>query len=502
VNTNCNGGSSCIGEYGNTSGTAITLDTTGAIVIAGGTTASQLPITPGTLGQQCGCEEIRAGGYISSGFLAKFVPGGKQLDWATYVPLTQLVPTPDYAISISSVAIDAQGNVVFGGNAPPGLPVSAALQASYPSANSYADYGAKFVSKVDPSASSFLFSTYVGEGVWESPAGALALDAQGDIWFTGGSSPSLLPFPSSIPLLGSTYIAELSADGSSILTAITAPAGAAGQAIVIAPNGSPAVLGTAGSLLLDLPSQPASLVGIENSAGIQVLSNVAPNELLSLFGAGLGTANALGAQVVNGAVTTSLGGVQVLFNNVAGPLVYMGPNQINAIVPSGVFGQDTVSVQVVTPNGTLNGPTLSVVPSEPEVFQTGPPTPAWGAAVALNQDGSLNSASNPAAGGSIVTVWATGGGLDSEFPAGDGIIATDLYTPLLPVSVLSTAYAYAAGLDSLEVLYAGSAPGTVRGVLQVNFRLPQILSGSDGQLTCQLQVGAAISSPFFVYVQP
>jgi uncharacterized protein (TIGR03437 family) len=440
--------------------------------------------------------------YISSGFLAKFAPNGKQLDWATYIPLAApLAPIPDYGISITAIAIDAQGNVVFGGNAPTGLPVSAALQASYPSANSSMDYGASFVSKVDPSASSFLFSTYVGEGIWESPAGALAVDAQGDIWFTGGSAPSVLPVPSSIPLLGSTYIVELSADGASILDAITAPAGAAGQAIVLAPNGSPAVLGTAGSLLLDLPGQPASLVGVENSAGIQVLSDVAPNELLSLFGVGLGPANALGAQVVNGALTTSLGGVQVLFNNVAAPLLYVGPNQINAIVPSGVFGHDTVSVQVVTPNGTLTGPTLSVVPSEPEVFQNGPPMPDGGAAVALNQDGSLNSASNPAAGGSIVTIWATGGGLDNEFPDEDGVIATDLYAPQLPVSVLRDTYENGI-YYSLDVLYAGSAPGMVRGALQVNFRLPQILSGGDGQLTCELQAGAAISSPFFVYVQP
>ncbi len=449
------------------------LDSTGAIVIAGGTTAIQLPITPGTLGQQCGCLQTMSAGYMSSGFLAKFAPGGKQLDWATYIPLDQLVPTPDYAISITSIAIDAHGSVVFGGNASPGLPVtSGALQTSYPSANSYSDYGANFVSKVDASASSFLFSTYVGEGIWESPAGAVALDSQGDIWLTGGSEPSVLPFPGSIPLLGSTFIAELSADGSSVLGGITAPAGASGQAIVITPNGSPAVLGPAGSLLLDLPGQPAPLVGIQNSAGIQVSSNVAPNELLSLFGVGLGPANGLGGQVVNGALTTSLGGVQVLFNNVAGPLLYVGPNQINAIVPSRVFGQDTVSIQVVTPNGTLTGPTLSVVPSEPEVFQNGPPIPGGGSAIALNQDGSLNSANNPAASGSIVTVWATGAGLDNSPGAQDGVIATDLYSPLLPVTVLNGSYANENDVYSLAVLYAGSAPGMVKGGIQVNFRLP------------------------------
>jgi len=129
----------------------------------------------------------------------------------------------------------------------------------------------------------------------------------------------VLPFPSSVPLLGSTFVAELSSDGSSLIDATTAPAGAAGQAIVLTSNGTQAALGSAGSLLLGLPGQPASLVGVANSAGIQVSSGVAPYELISLYGVGLGPANALGGQIVNGALATSLGGVQMLFNNVAAP---------------------------------------------------------------------------------------------------------------------------------------------------------------------------------------
>jgi uncharacterized protein (TIGR03437 family) len=498
--TNCNGGSSCLPAVGETSGNAIVVDSSGAAVIGGNTIANQLPITPGTLGQQCDC--LYRPQFIQSGFLAKFAPGGKQLDWATYIPLTETDGASEYTISITSIAIDAQGNIVFGGGASAGLFVtSGALQASYPAAYTAADYGAGFVAKVNPSASSYLFSTYVGEGVFESPGGALALDSQGDIWLTGGSAPGVLPLPSSIPLLGSTFVAELSADGSSVIDAITAPAGAAGQGIVLAPDGSPAALGSAGSLLLDLPGEPASFAGVVNSAGIQVSSDVAPYELVSLFGVGIGPANALGGQIVNGALSTSLGGVQVLFNNVAAPLLYVGPNQINAIVPSGAAEQNTLGLQIVTPNGTLTGPTLTVVPSEPEVFQNGPPMPAGGSAVALNQDGSLNSASNPAAGGSIVTVWATGAGLENFFGQHDGIVASGAFSPLLPVSVVSPQYTEASGTDSLEVLYAGNATGIVTGVIQVNFQLPPDVSSYDGQLPCQLQVGAAISSRFSVYVQ-
>ena len=133
-------------------------------MIGGDTSANQLPVTPGTLGQQCNC------GYrpfVRSGFLAKFAPGGKQLDWATYIPLAQ--PSPASAsgyLSITSVAMDAQGDVIFGGEAPAGLFVTkGALQASYATAYLAGDYGAPFLAKVNASASGCLFSTYFGEGV-------------------------------------------------------------------------------------------------------------------------------------------------------------------------------------------------------------------------------------------------------------------------------------------------------------------------------------------------
>jgi uncharacterized protein (TIGR03437 family) len=287
-----------------------------------------------------------------------------------------------------------------------------------------------------------------------------------------------------------------------LLDGINAPAGAMGQAIALTSTGAPTVLGTAGSLVMNLAGQPASLVGVANAAGIQVLGEVAPYELISLYGIGIGPPNALGAQVVNGVLTDSLGGVQVLFNNVAAPLLYAGPNQINAIVPSSASGQTTATLQVVTPNGTLAGPTLSVVPAEPEVFQNGPPMQQGGTAVALNQDGSLNSATNPAAGESIVTIWATGAGNTNSPDSQDGVIATDLYAPLLPVSVLNSGELNGQAGSTLEVLYAGNAPGIVTGVLQVNFRLPPIESQLLNLVTCQLQVGAAVSSRFAIYMKP
>ena len=44
--------------------------------------------------------------------------------------------------------------------------------------------------------------------------------------------------------------------------------------------------------------------------------------------------------------------------------------------------------------------------------------------------------------------------------------------------------------------------GLVTGDVQVNFQLPQNLSAYGGQITCQLQIGAAVSSRFAIFVIP
>jgi len=492
--TNCSGGSSCLSAVGTTTANAIAIDGTGAVVIGGNTTANSLSITPGVLGQQCGCMVSANGVYHQSGFLAKFAAGGRSLVWATYVPLAQMGPQSVSTLSITSVALAPDGSVIAAGNAPVGLFVTTgSLQPSYPG-TPFGQYNAGFIARINALATGYVFSTYFGDGVYQSPTGAVAIDSQGNIWLTGGSDPNTLPFLPSTPQLGSAFIAELSADGSSVLSGITAPAGAAGQGIRLLPNGSPAALGTTGSVLLNAPGQPASLMGIANSAGVQASNNVAPYELVSLYGIGLGPTTPLSGIIQNGAFTTSLGGVQVLFNNVAAPLLYAGSNQINAVVPSSVAAQDVVHIQIRTPTGLLDGPLLGVAPSQPEVFQSGPPVPPGGVAAALNHDGSVNSAGNPAASGSVVTIWATGAGLNNGPGNQDGLIASILYAPLLPVSVLTD-------LDSLEVLYAGNAPGLVTGVIQINFRLPS-RSGLPNlsQVPFQLQIGGAISSRFSLFV--
>ena len=92
-----------------------------------------------------------------------------------------------------------------------------------------------------------------------------------------------------------------------------------------------------------------------------------------------------------------------------------------------------------------------------------------GQAAALNEDGTINSVSNPARLGSVLVLFGTGAG-QTVPPSADGEVAGgSLPKPIAPVR------ATIPGLLPLQVLYAGAAPGQVAGVTQVNVRLPDTL---------------------------
>lgn len=94
-------------------------------------------------------------------------------------------------------------------------------------------------------------------------------------------------------------------------------------------------------------------------------------------------------------------------------------------------------------------------------------------AAVVNADGTLNSPANPAKQGSVVSFYGTGGGPTNP-PGADGAIwpSTPLARLTLPVSV------QIGGVDA-DVLYAGSAPGMVSGIFQINVQVPALVSPSS-----------------------
>ncbi len=197
------------------------------------------------------------------------------------------------------------------------------------------------------------------------------------------------------------------------------------------------------------------------SAGSFLAGAVAPGELVTLFGSGIGPAV---AQEPSGSVTsTVLGGTSVLFDGTAAPLLYAGSNQINAIVPYGVSGKTATQLTITAQGKTIAAVTQAVAATAPAIFTLN--FTGSGAGAILNQDSSVNSPSNPAVKGTVISIFASGAGQTNP-PGVDGQVAgTELPQPLLPVTV------QIGGLNA-KVSYAGAAPGLISGVTQVNALIP------------------------------
>ncbi len=214
--------------------------------------------------------------------------------------------------------------------------------------------------------------------------------------------------------------------------------------------------------------------------------SVAPGEILTFFGAGIGPASAVGtAPDGSGRLPLSASGVAVMFDRYPAPILYAAADQINVVVPYELAGQTATTV-VITKNGVATNPfSLSVYATLPGLFTAG--GTGQGAVAALNQDGTVNSAANAAAAGSVVVLYGTGGGLMSKTVADGQVAGPDLATAVAPV------YARVGRLPA-EVLYAGSAPGLVSGALQMNVRIPAETIGG-GAVPIQVIVGEFTSAP-------
>jgi uncharacterized protein (TIGR03437 family) len=234
-----------------------------------------------------------------------------------------------------------------------------------------------------------------------------------------------------------------------------------------------------------VPAPQFSAAGVVNSASL-LSGSIAPGELVSIFGENLGPGTAQVLQVANGEVTTTLGGVRVLFNDVPAPMVLAYSSQLNAIVPFELNGVSSATVQVQYSGVSSSSVTVPVTAAAPAIFTAD--SSGQGQAAALNQDYSYNNSANPAAPGSVVMLYITGAGQST--PVGvDGLVPASpsaLTLPLAPVTAQI-------GNLPLTVLYAGTSVGIVSGVMQVNLMLPSSLS--PGPQTVTLQIGSDNTQP-------
>ncbi len=212
------------------------------------------------------------------------------------------------------------------------------------------------------------------------------------------------------------------------------------------------------------PALAQSSVAIVNGASFKPSFPVSPGSWASAFGdfASVG----ITTETQNGVlpVPTTLGGVQVLVNNVAAPLNYVGPGQINFIVPAGTpEGKQPLKI-TVSGLSTFDG-FINVWPVSPGIFIKFPADITQPGAV-LNQDFSPNGPDNPAQRGEVVQIYGTGGDFAS-LPDPVGAAA-----PGAPNLILTgtTPKAYVSVAES-SVQFSGLAPGFA-ALWQVNVVVP------------------------------
>ena len=336
-----------------------------------------------------------------------------------------------------------------------------------------------FLAHFTPGAPRPDFATYV-----TGSADSLAVDETGAAWVAGvaGSSSPLFGGPL-VPGCNGSLLRRFEGPRmtySSIIPGLGAIAAARDGVIFSAGTSSgPALPTTPGAFQTSPQGQSDVYVArwtIDDEAEISITcvehgasftpGEVAPGQLVTLFGSGLGRPSPAGLTVANGRVTTEVDGVQVLFNGQPAPLLFVWWNQINVVAPYGIAGSEEVEI-VVVKDGVESAPfALPVSDAHPGLFTRD--STGSGVGALLNADGTINTADNPAQAGSIVTLYGTGEGRPDRNVADGAVIGdilAELPRPTLPVAVTI-------GNLSAEVAYAGSAPELVAGVLQINVRIP------------------------------
>ena len=230
---------------------------------------------------------------------------------------------------------------------------------------------------------------------------------------------------------------------------------------------------------------PVTVSGVANAAS-WTGGAVAPGELVVIGGAMLGPSTGVSGSVdpSTGKMVSQLAGTTVLFNGIAAPLLYVSATQVNAIVPYETAGCTQTVLQVRYQGVLSSGTALPCASAAPGIFTFN--ASGTGQAAAANQDGTFNGPSAPAAKGSYVTVYFTGGGQTNPAGVTGSITGSTL-------KWLTQGASVSVGGVAATVAFDGAAPTFVDGVLQLNIQLSGS-TPSGNALPVVIKVGS-VSSP-------
>jgi len=484
----CGFGSTCFLGPVYTSGAAIAVDPAGNAYIAGNAGGLGLPTTPGAL---------LADGI--GAFVAKVDAAGTSLAYLTYLGaanyIPEVAPNSNPGNKVFAIAVDAVGNAyIAGSTSDPAFPATArAFQTALagPPGTPFAGPPSDaFIAKLDPAGAALVWATFLGGSAADS-AETVAIDSVGNVWASGTTSSADFPTDVSVTPKGSEFLVELNATGSALSYSALFPTNTASAALAVDSTGTVHVAGGTGLISAFPAGSPPGqasgpwMFGVTSAAGGVLSGRVAPGELISIYGLQLGPASPISAAFnAAGFLPAALGGVQVTLNGVSAPLLYVSGTQINAVAPMELTAASSIALQIRQNGALLVKSRMQVDIAAPQVFRG-----SNGSAVAINQDGTLNTPSNPAKAGSYVAIWATGTGF---FVGSDGQMATGASQFCSSVGYCGV---FEVNGNPLGVPYIGAAPGTVNGVVQINFQV----AATD---TYYFSVDGINSDTFSVFTRP
>jgi len=231
--------STYLGGNASDAGRGIAVDASGNAYVTGDTTSSNFPTANALQSTLAGSENA---------FVTKLNPSGSALVYSTYLGGNSV----DQGFGI---ALDTMGDAyVTGLTYSPNFPTANALQ---PKGGVSEDYDDAFVTKLNPSGSAFVYSTYLGGHTFDGGMG-IAVDTSGNAYVTGYTSSvdfpttpdalqSILSNPTNAAYSLNSFVTELNPIGSALVYS-TYFGVSQGQGIAVDASGNVYFTGSAGSI--------------------------------------------------------------------------------------------------------------------------------------------------------------------------------------------------------------------------------------------------------------
>ena len=426
-------------------GTAIAIDEQDNVYVAGLGYAPQVPVTPNAFQTQTSAGVCGSGAFNTyipclHQYVCKVDAFGDKLYFCTFVSgnsgetRTSIALTSGHDIYLAGTTLATQYPITA---APyqsqnlvqfPPTPLNPPLvpnefQVSQPTG---------FFTELSSDGTHLLYSMYLGGSQPDDLTG-IAVDAAGNAYISAlvqsPDFPGLPQTPGCLPALMRPAAVLTRLDGTGAHSVIVEGAISAPLMGFDAKNGVWLEAGQSQLTHISISGVTAqdSVTCLVDAMDYTQASTIAPGQLLAIFGTDVGPSQAAVFDA-SGLPPLSLGGVSVTIGGVPAPLLYVSRNQINLETPAIAAGESSAMLSLSSPGGATAQRTLQVAPVSPSLATNnitnyatcngdsvlGPNGQSLGVyAMVFNQDGGLNSCSNPAQVGARVSVLLNGAGLQA-----------------------------------------------------------------------------------------